>query len=821
MSLEKDYVYLYQPGGNFHNPILRFRAPAYLAEISAEGELGLTRFGFLDHQDSGFADADYAALDQLKCSFRLFKQGASFSCTGTRYCYSSEHWYWCAPSKFRIVEAGRCFNKVDMMDMLFEDEALLGRFEMSALPDGFVLKFDGYAKQKISGGVEFSLTFPGNWVLKKGENGVYACRGEHFLWITAVNAGLSAEGNTIVFSNPNMELSDSFCGIGARFLLDRRKEPECDVKIVSHNQDVIRLMRMPDYGIYQIEMEGNNDLDFNIPEHRNRCDRVVVAIENPTDEEQSCMLCFAKEGEHFSVTGMSPLWRDLGTGEPNGIPVQITKDWHVHPDERECSEWFAIPLSAPRRYLEGKWSRLYSVIKLKPRSVFEGEFVCAYENWGTAPAVSHAQLSLVGWGGYDVWEQIAVGSHGENICFQADTSSQGVSFINDVRPLYTSGRHGGFRTYDWSENVGGGELLVYCDRQGNRVEFTDVFRDFKAQCPVLSEAVYKLKTKDGKIEALLSINNVRTDDVLKVFFNIDYFFAEDTEYSRLALFQYDSERYQGNLFRKLAHGDGDRLLENLTFEEDRTLQNGYNSHYERCKAAGKAPWFYLYDSPEPRKGDVAGLEGNARFLAEGKNATILIVLRRYDAVINGKQSQASYSIRQCFSTEVTHQAVEINPHLPEGKISAGSKVSMCVELVCLPSSLERYYGTCAYLLEGGDKLDDPACALFQVTGDRLQVSMLEGQLKQNYPLVFECENDRCAFRLTGGLGYVPMRFENLSDYRGFSLFRNQKRVDQSVLGNDFWQTDYDSASGTYALSFSVPNEDPASVFELRKTEGGR
>lgn len=816
MKLEKDYIYLYQPGGSYHNPVLRFRAPAYAAEISAEDNLGLTRFGFLDSNSKGFTESDYLALDNLTCTFQIIKKDKTYSCTGTRYCYTSEHWYWCAPSKFRIVEAGRFFNKVDMMDMTFEHESLLGRFEMSAMPDSFVLKFDGYSKEEASGGVALSICFPKSWNVSQTPVGLRASNGGHFLGISPVNASVSVTGNTVTFINAELGLKDAFRGIAVRFFIDRDCASECSVSVLSHNQDSVQIRRLPDYGVCQIDMIGNNNLDFNVAENRNKCDSVTLCLRNDTDEPQSCMLCFAKEGEAFPITGMSPLWRDVGTGEPNGIPVQITKDWHIHPDERECSEWFAIPLNAPRRYLEGKWSRLYSYIRLAPHTSYKGEFVCAFENWGTAPAVSHAQLSLVGWGGYDIWEQLAVGSHGENICFQADTSSQGVSFINDVRPLYTRGRHGGFRSYDWSENVGGGELLVYCDKEGNRIEFTEIYRDFKAQCPVLSEAVYSLKTKDGKIGADLTINNVRTDDVLKIYFNIEYSFLADVEYSRLALFQFDTERYQANLFRKLAHGDGDKLLDDITFIEDESIQNGYNSHYERSKAAGKEPWFYFYDSPEPRKGDVDALTGNARFLAGGKNATILAAVRKYDSVINGEKCEARYSVRQCYSTDLIHQSVEINPYLPEGKISAGSRVSMCVEFICIPSSLEQYYGSCRYLLEGEDTLDNPACALYQIEGDRLHVAAQCGKVKQTYPLILECEKDSCKFTLQGGLGYVPMRFENLSDYRGFALFRNGEKVDQSVLGNDYWQTYRDDETGTYSLSFSVPNGCEKAVFELKK-----
>ncbi len=35
-----------------------------------------------------------------------------------------------------------------------------------------------------------------------------------------------------------------------------------------------------------------------------------------------------------------------------------------------------------------------------------------------------------------------------------------------------------------------------------------------------------------------------------------------------------------------------------------------------------------------------------------------------------------------------------------------------------------------------------------------------------------------------------------------------RKVDQSVHGNDFWQTDYDAASGTWEITYSVPLDTP-------------
>ncbi len=43
---------------------------------------------------------------------------------------------------------------------------------------------------------------------------------------------------------------------------------------------------------------------------------------------------------------------------------------------------------------------------------FSAEFDLTYGRWGGVPAASHAQLSLIGWGWNQLWEEAAIGSWG-------------------------------------------------------------------------------------------------------------------------------------------------------------------------------------------------------------------------------------------------------------------------------------------------------------------------------------------------------------------------------------------------------------------------
>jgi hypothetical protein len=60
---------------------------------------------------------------------------------------------------------------------------------------------------------------------------------------------------------------------------------------------------------------------------------------------------------------------------------------------------------------------------------------------------------------------------------------------------------------------------------------------------------------------------------------------------------------------------------------------------------------------------------------------------------------------------------------------------------------------------------------------------------------------------------VPITFTGLKHYREYDLFVDGRRIDQSIHGNDFWQTDYDSVSRTWSMTFNVPFN--TNICELR------
>ena len=129
-----------------------------------------------------------------------------------------------------------------------------------------------------------------------------------------------------------------------------------------------------------------------------------------------------------------------------------------------------------------------------------------------------------------------------------------------------------------------------------------------------------------------------------------------------------------------------------------------------------------------------------------------------------------------------------------------------------PADKSRYYGESDYLLAlDGTEYQSPKMMVELATENTLDVEMWTGTLIQTYPIVIEATVDRTAveFTLTGGLGYTPVTVQGLVRPDGWRLEREidgtWESLGQAVHGNDYWQANFDEASGSYDLTYNVHN----------------
>ena len=88
---------------------------------------------------------------------------------------------------------------------------------------------------------------------------------------------------------------------------------------------------------------------------------------------------------------------------------------------------------------------------------------------------------------------------------------------------------------------------------------------------------------------------IRSNDMVRAIYTLDYTVLDTVEYSRFALFQMAADGYADNGFTEAAYGDATGEIDTFTIPNHNTT--GYASTAHRGIAiTGEAPWTMLYNS---------------------------------------------------------------------------------------------------------------------------------------------------------------------------------------------------------------------------------
>ena len=145
---------------------------------------------------------------------------------------------------------------------------------------------------------------------------------------------------------------------------------------------------------------------------------------------------------------------------------------------------------------------------------------------------------------------------------------------------------------------------------------------------------------------------------------------------------------------------------------------------------------------------------------------------------------------------------------------SGDFVEFDVEIVVIPKSDQDYYGPNENLRADLAKNGNTWKPIHrQALGNDLDIQITRGRLVRRYPPAIEVDSSEHAeFEITGGVGYVPITFTGLRSSAGYILARQVGKkltpVDQSVHGNDYWQTDYDPAAKVWRITYNVSLDNP-------------
>lgn len=514
-------------------------------------------------------------------------------------------------------------------------------------------------------------------------------------------------------------------------------------------------------------------------------DRVPFTLTNQTKEEQVARLMFEKTGRGFRgrlgspITGVSAILCDEN-GEPTGIPIQLSKNWHNE---------------AAAGVYKGTWFHGITQVRVPAGKTMRFQVVIANGHWGGVAAASQAQLSLIGWGSNQRWEQSALGCWGESICYEP-AQGQANCTITDVRPLMVTPMNSRGK-WSWTSNVGGGDFFRIFDAAGKRVAHQAMKTKVHRQGPCLTEVEFSGRIGKG-IHHSITTSLGRTDDIVRGSYRLRMDVTKAVDFSRFVIFQVGADTY--NFTREgrfvLGNGKGVQL-------EKMTEPGGNVYRMKPTFIPGATPWVSMEQGkPGNQKND------------KGAWANRGIIVREWKARLGGKEAGPHFAEHGMERRGARYSTVDLVPPSGVKRLEPGDFVEAVIEYVVMPQAAEDYYGPNESLREALTR-DGGAWEMIhrEAVGNNRLAMVEKGTLLGTFPDVrVKCHDDEARMKLKAGIGYVPVTFTGLSQHEGFALKVNGEVLDQSVHGNDFWQTDYDPESETWSRTYNLPRDGRGEIF---------
>lgn len=546
-----------------------------------------------------------------------------------------------------------------------------------------------------------------------------------------------------------------------------------------------------DMGWHRIALRNDPDTTRSAPNNNDRMERVRFSVANPSSVAKTVRLNFAKERNTgvFSITGLSAILRDAD-GDPVGIPVQVSKNWH---DDKISGD-----------LNRGPWYRGLLMLTIPANAEIELEYTGVNALWGGVPAASHAQLCLVGWGHNQQWDQAAIGSWGESITYEPDLDQAGAPVL-DFRPLMIRSIKGG--KWGWTGNMGGADFFNYTKTSGVRGWHSRMRTQYRRYSPNFTEVTYAGIMDDNSMDFEYTASVGRSDDITRGIYRIRLNVLKNTSFKDFVVFQAAAATYHYTKSDVLAWGNETGLAK----QWKATI--GGKSRYMTPKqeVKGRVPWFSFTDSR---------FAGGQDF----KPANRGFVIRSWKARINGRNNAPPYFAEYNASGGHGESSGLINLTLPPDctSLQEGDYIEAVIELFQIPLFADDYYGTNRNLAAAlATDANTWKLVYREAKGNDLEVAVSSGSLISSYPVKIRVtEDDAAVFSVTGGHGYIPLTFTGLSGYKGFELFQKTnagwERIDQSVYGNDFWQTDYNAVAGKWEITYNINLDSPGDARQTRE-----
>ena len=546
---------------------------------------------------------------------------------------------------------------------------------------------------------------------------------------------------------------------------------------------------VPEEGIHYIDVPrywmGYNNCGL-----AERLQNIELALQNTSATDKRVRLCF-RQIPDVNVVGFNSMLRN-NNGDPSGFPLQVSKNWHTE-----------------AQLFSGTWIREYTELIIPANSTLNFDYTRTGAKWGETYSASSHQLSVAGAGvPKGGWLEAALGSFGESITHSPDYR-YGNSNICDYRPFMVTNEayQGTSKECFWTGNVGGMDMWVYTDDTNKRIYQSQVKTRFQRYSPNLTETSISAYSSDNKLKLDYTFYLNRSDDYIRVYYKIKLKALENTPFNRFDIFQMGGDIY--NLYRAqtVYYGNYDGVQGQ--FHPTNSGTNNYTNN--AIPLTGSHPWIWA--------GNGTITNGFGGINIETNNG---IIIRDYKAKLGGTASNIPYfrerSSSQGFSASSgqhpTSYCLVSPPDITS--FTAGDSIELVLETVILPKQDGDYYGPnanfMAALATHGNSVD---LFLREVQGNKVELSSPTNTVSSTYPFSVLTANNTAGVTVKNGRSYVPIIFKGLTNVTNPTLWKTDNTgnncwqvVDQSTWGKDFWQADYQAATGLYDLIYNV-NQDIA------------
>ena len=296
----------------------------------------------------------------------------------------------------------------------------------------------------------------------------------------------------------------------------------------------------------------------------------------------------------------------------------------------------------------------------------------------------------------------------------------------------------------------------------------------------------------------------RTDDIVRGTYHIRMDVDQAQPFSRFAIFQIGADTYNFTREAKFAIGDVRGLR-----KEWATQPGGDRYKTEPVEMTGSHRWVSMHQaSPRP------GSDGE-----HGAWANRGLVVRGWGARLGGKEAPPFVAERGTTRHRSDYSTIDIVPPPGVTELVPGDFVEAVFEYLVIPQNAADYYGPNAGLRAALQAHGNTWQMVHRESAGNARALVNDAQLIRRFPDIrVHTDNDIANLTVNRGLGFVPITITGLTSHDGYTLNVDGKPFDQSVHGNDFWQTDFDPATRRWSRTYNVKlPSDKACQVELTKS----